>query len=99
MAIRKIELMHRQFEKLPGHKCAACSNLIEVRVHDMQLRKCKVYGITSSAASDWAQKYEACGMFDKPWDKGPIIRLVKPENAKDIEDEPLEGQVSFFEGE
>lgn len=33
----------------------------------MYLRKCTVYGATHSEASDWRKKYEACGLYNKPW--------------------------------
>ena len=95
MALRKIELMYRMFGKTEGHACRECSNLVEGRYHDKILRKCKVYGMTHSEASDWAKRYQACGMFNKPWDKAPIIRFVRPSKAEKEEDqsEPLEGQM------
>lgn len=100
MAVRKIELMHWYFGKAVGHKCKECSNLITGQYHDMTLRKCAVYGLTHSEASDWALKYDACGMFNKKWNGHPIIRLVKggsSAEAKAIIDEPLEGQMTFEE--
>ena len=97
MALRKIDLMHRQFGKCEGHACRECSNLIHVRAGDRPLTKCKVYGETSSEASDWTQRWQACGMFNKQWDKGPIIRLVRPERTKqeDAQRVPLDGQMSM----
>ena len=97
MALRKIDLMHRQFGKCQGHTCRECSNIIHVRANDRPLTKCKVYGETSSEASDWVQKYQACGMFNKHWDKGPIIQLVRPVRTKrqDIQSIPLDGQISL----
>ncbi len=95
MALRKIDLMHRQFGKCEGYACRECSNLIHTRAGDRPLTKCKVYGETSSEASDWTQRWQACGMFNKPWDKGPIIRLVRPERTKqeDAQRIPLDGQI------
>ena len=97
MALRKIDLMHRQFGKCEGHTCRECSNLIHVRANDRPLTKCKVYGETSSEASDWVQRYQACGMFNKHWDKCPIIQLVRPVRTKreDIQSIPLDGQISL----
>ena len=99
MALRKIDLMHKVFGRCPGRRCKDCSNLVKVRVSDMALTKCKVYGLTHSQASDWVQRYEACGMFNKPWGENqtPIIRLVTPENRKEQETKPIEGQMSFEE--
>lgn len=95
MALRKIDLMHRKFGKCEGHTCRECSNLIHVRVSNRSLTKCKVYGETYSEASDWTQRWQACGMFNKQWDKGPIIQLVRPVRTKkeDAQLIPLDGQM------
>lgn len=98
MAVRKIDLMHRHFGKCHGRKCKDCQNLVKLEYHCKPYIKCRVYGITQSEASDWVQKYEACGMFNKEWTGGDIIRLVKPERAAAQQDnDPIEGQVSIFE--
>lgn len=95
MAIRKIDLMHRQFGICEGHTCRECSNLEHIRANDRPLTKCRVYGCTSSAASDWAQRWQACGMFNKDWEKGPVIRTVKPirTDFKEMQRIPIDGQV------
>ena len=93
MAVRKIELMHRKFGKCDGHACRECNNLVKGVYHDRKLTKCKVYGMTHSQASDWAGRYQACGMFNKPWDKQPIIRLVSREKDVEQSSEPLDGQI------
>ncbi len=97
MALRKIELMYRLFGKTEGHACRECNNLIKVRVNDRPLTKCKVYGETSSEASDWVQWYQACGMFNQPWNKQPIIRQVTPARTtrEDIQSVPLDGQLKL----
>lgn len=97
MAIRKIDLMHRQFGKCEGHTCRECSNLMHVRANDRPLTKCKVYGNTPSEASDWVQRWQACGMFNKPWGKIPIIRMVKPVRTDHNEAQriPLDGQMKM----
>lgn len=96
MALRKIDLMHRHFGKCDGHTCGECSNLTE---GSWGHRKCKVYGVTSSEASDWAKRWQACGMFNKPYTGGgPVIELVRRGIAKsppEATQEPLEGQVSW----
>ena len=97
MALRKQQLMYKQFGMCDGHLCGECSNLVEGRYHDKILRKCKVYGMTHSEASDWAKRWLACGMFNKPYTGGPIMELVRPvrkQNALTIE-EPLEGQMTL----
>jgi len=88
--------MHRLFGKTEGHSCRECSNLVKVYANDRPLSKCKVYGETSSEASDWVQRYQACGMFGKQWDRGPIIRTVAPERKdRKQESAPIEGQISM----
>lgn len=97
MAPRKIDLMHRCFGKTDGHTCGECSNLVEGRYHDKILRKCKVYGMTHSEATDWAKRWLACGMFNKPYTGGPIMQLVKRSSNRPPQtpEEPLEGQMSW----
>lgn len=97
MALRKIDLMHRQFGKCDGHTCRECSNLVEGRYHDKVLRKCKVYGMTHSEASDWAKRWLACGLFNKQWGDKPIMRLVRPtrKDKEEMQNTPLDGQISM----
>ncbi len=95
MTIRKIELMYKTFGKCEGHTCSECSNLETWRISDRVVRKCAVYGLTYSEASDWAKRHQACGMFNKEWHGNNIIKLVRPDNSK-IQIEELEGQESFF---
>lgn len=99
MALRKQHLMYRQFGHCDGHVCGECSNLVEGYYHGKLLRKCKVYGMTHSEASDWAKRWLACGMFNKQYTGGRIIELVRPvrkQSAITIE-EPLEGQIRLEE--
>ena len=97
MALRKIDLMHRQFGKCEGHTCRECSNLVKGQYRSRTLTKCKVYGLTHSQASDWAQRWQACGMFNKPWGSKPIIRLVRPtrQEKEEMQNVPIEGQLSM----
>ena len=96
MALRKIALMHRLFGIELGHACRECSNLVKGKYHDRTLCKCRVYGLTHSEASDWAGRWQACGMFNKTWDKQPVMRDVIPERKqKEADNTPLEGQISL----
>ena len=92
MAIRKNHLMYKQFGICGEHICGECSNLVSFTYRDKRYKKCKVYGITQSEASDWANKYTACGMFNKEYGARPIIELVKREAVKP-EIEILDGQM------
>lgn len=94
--MRKLELMHFYFGKGEG-QCKDCSHLQAGRYHDKMLRKCDVYGMTHSEASDWALKYPACGMKNKQWSGGNMIRFVTPSNGvSKAPEEPLEGQEALF---
>ena len=99
MAVRKVELMHRMFGKNEAHTCGECNNLVEGRYHTRILRKCRIYGLTHSEASDWAKRWTACGKFNCEYSGRPIIDFVRPDRTKPpIQDEPLENQISFFGG-
>lgn len=94
--MRKIELMHFYFGKGEG-QCKDCSHLQTGRYHDRMLRKCDIYGMTHSEASDWALKYPACGQKNKPWTGGDMIRFVTPAGAEAKRPEPpLDGQQGLF---
>ena len=96
MAIRKIDLMHRQFSKTEGHTCRECSNLVKYYANTKPVSKCKIYGETSSEASDWVRRYQTCGMFNKPWQGKPIIRILTTERKnREQEGAPIEGQLSI----
>lgn len=100
MALRKIDLMHRLFGRVPGKKCKDCSNFASGFYHDRKLQKCEVYGLTHSEASDWRQKYEACGMFDREYDGEPVIRSVRKTMVLPRDPEqPMKNQISLFEEE
>jgi len=96
MALRKLELMHRMFGKDEAHTCGECKNMVEGRYRSRTLRKCRVYGLTHSEASDWAKRWTACGKFNSEYAGMPIIELVRP-NRTDlpVRDDPREGQLSM----
>ena len=96
MAIRKQQLMYKLFGTCDGHTCGECSNLVEEPYHGKMYRKCKVYGLTNSAASDWARRYLACGMFNRTYKGRPNIELVKPvRTSKEEHRIELEGQMKL----
>lgn len=72
------ERMHKQFGRDHIHKCGTCCNFVRGRYHDRILQKCKRYGLTHSEASDWAQSWQACGMYDRPLPDGerPLMEYV-----------------------
>lgn len=92
--IRKIALMYQMFGKAEGlHICKECGNFVTGRYHNKVYRKCKVYGLTHSEASDWANKYEACGMFNKEYKGRSVIDFVN--RNKQREADSMEGQLTI----
>lgn len=92
---RKIEKMYELFNREWGKRCKDCSHL-SGGVN--QYKKCEVYGNSASEATDWAQSYEACGMWNKPlpkgWDKPVISTMRGAVKGRDIQ---VPGQMSFLE--
>ena len=96
--MKKIDAMHAYFGILPDKRCEDCSNLIKGRYHTKFLRKCTVYGATNSEASDWRKKYVACGMFNKEWRGGEMMRVFQSSEMKKRKLErlePLDGQMEM----
>lgn len=100
MATRKIDLMHQLFGKTE-QLCKDCDHFLRERYRDKAYRKCEVYGVTSSEASDWNASYQACGLFNRPYpyEGNPIIRYVTPDRKAEADNEPLEGQLDLLGGD
>ena len=94
--MRKIELMHHYFGR-GEEQCRDCSHLQSGRYHDRMLRKCDVYGMTHSEASDWNLSFPACGQKNKPYNGGMIIRFVTSKVRADRATE-IEGQLEMGGG-
>lgn len=91
--ILKIDKMHKLFGK-SEHICKECKHFKKIDTAGVMSRKsvqkCECYGITHSESSDWAQKWQACGLFDKPYNGKLIIDVRIPEIAEETElDEQL----------
>lgn len=100
MSKKKIDLMHQIFGKAE-RMCKECDHFLRERYRDKLYRKCEVYGITNSEASDWNASYQACGLFNKPYPYVaiPIIRYVTPDRKVEVDNEPLDGQIDLFGGD
>ena len=94
---KKNDLMRQQFGACEGHVCKECSNFTTGRYMGMILRKCQVYGLTHSQASDWAGRWPACGMFNKEYTGRPIIEMRCGGGRKPPEQ--LENQITLFQEE
>lgn len=96
MALRKIEAMHKEYGRLDNKKCADCCNLSSYRQNRVWY-KCKAYGLSSSEATDWAKRNEACGLYGLDFDimkRTPLIEKLK-RSKKSIDEKPIKGQISW----
>lgn len=63
---KPIELMHLYFGVKEGaDHCGTCCNLVTISAGGKRFRKCKAYGATCSSKSDFAKKWEACGLYNR----------------------------------
>lgn len=92
--LRKIARMHSLFGESKGNKCKDCCHFHREQYRGRYYRKCLIYGDTQSETSDWAGKYDACGLYNKLY--GGDIEIISIRPSKEP-DEPLEGQISIFD--
>lgn len=61
----KIDAMHTQYGKRSGKLCKDCDYLCSYTAN-RRWYKCRMYGVSSSEATDWRLSYVACGLIDHP---------------------------------
>ena len=83
--------MHRLFGIGDGY-CKGCIHLID---QPGCYKKCKVYGNTGSEATDWAQKWPACGLKDKPYNGDRAIIEVIMHEKKKATNSQIDGQMTL----
>lgn len=88
--LKKIEEMHLRFGKEDG-KCGDCSNFRRYRYHGKGYSKCRIYGVSLSAATDWSGRNQACGMLNKDYNGTPIYK------RHIVRNEPEDNQMSLME--
>ena len=92
----KIDKMYKLFGK-SEHICKYCEHFKKINTSGLMARrfvqKCECYGITHSESSDWAQKWQACGLFNQPYNGKPVIEVRLSESEEEIE---LDGQLSLM---
>lgn len=91
LRLKKIDLMHGMFGTSDG-VCAECTHFVKGWYHTRILRKCEIYGLTHSEATDWRQSYQACGLKNKNTIHQNVYRCVKKQNEFPV---VLEGQVEM----
>lgn len=88
--LKKIEEMHSRFGTADG-KCKDCSNFRRYNYRGKGYSKCRAYGISLSAATDWNGRNTACGLFNKDYNGTPIYKRHVVRN------EPEDNQMSLME--
>ena len=92
---RKFDLMYEMFGRSTG-KCKDCQHYTTYRYHNKPYRKCELYGVTCSEATDWKASADACGLFpDKEYNGCEVVRLVRG-GALKIEQQ-IDGQMNLIE--
>lgn len=61
----KIAFMHDYYGVCDEHKCKECDHFERWQAGNKRVRKCNVYGVTSSVATDWNASFAACGAFNR----------------------------------
>ena len=97
MPDRKIAAMHKEYGKAQGYKCGDCPWLYRVQSITGKFYECKAYGPTGPAAS-WARSWAACGLYRCGVYIGHVPLQDRLRRAKQPDNEPIEGQISMFEG-
>lgn len=87
----KIASMHETYGVKEGYTCGSCCNLESIQ-NSRTCYKCRAYGITGSAASDWRKKWVACSLYNKDMMTPPIFRNPPEEVIED----PMPGQIDMF---
>jgi len=91
----KIAFMHDYFGKAEGYKCKDCMHLIKGHYHNLLLKKCEVYGMSHSVATDWNVTFDACGCFNKETDLEDLYKTRR--HSPEKKDFALNGQMSILE--
>lgn len=94
MILRKIDAMYHYFGTGTG-RCENCPHFIK-KFCDKTYYKCRMYGDSNAESTDWKRSYTACGLIDKPLPEDELKVVYRIVAVKD--NEPLPGQLSFFEG-
>lgn len=92
----KIDKMHKLFGK-SEHKCRECEHFKKIDTAGIMARrfvqKSECYGITHSESSDWAEKWQACGLFNQPYRGKLVIDVRMVKSDEEIE---IDGQLSLM---
>ena len=94
---RKIEAMHERFGVKPLRKCKECNNFFRGEYRGKVYKKCLVYGLNNSVATDWVGKNDACGMFNEVHRGRDIFDVIKQSKKVREAETQLKGQIGIFD--
>lgn len=79
-----------------GIVCRGCCNCKKHICGGKTIYKCLAYGVTMTKNTDWNPVYNACGLFNEPWDfnKTPLIEKLK--NKRKFKHLSYETQTDFL---
>lgn len=98
MADRKIAAMHKEYGHAWGKRCGDCPWLYSAEMRSgRRYYKCAAYGSSSAESTDWAKKWEACGLIDKTLPDVSLLERLK--HAARPTNRPIKGQIDIFGGE
>ena len=91
-----IQKMHQRHGVNPGNKCRDCCNIV-VKDYAKKYYKCEAYGLGYAKSTDWRLKWDACGMFGRPFNPHTMRTLVEVQRGRDASSQrvELDGQVTF----
>ena len=87
----KIALMHERFGSNEERKCKECDYYEHFRYRNKWYRKCRVYGMSHSEATDWNAGFVSCGCIDTPTNCRNIYKTKRPQRIV----EQLNGQMEI----
>lgn len=85
---RKVLAMYDMFGRVKN----VCGNCCHLKGDKGEYRKCEIYGVSRSAATDWAVSWQACGAFNLISATERNLYRSLPRKIE-FHDEPLDGQV------
>lgn len=87
----KIAFMHTFFGVCEGYKCKDCIHFEHWAVGNKTVRKCNVYGLSNSEATDWNASFTACGCCNKETEFKQLYR-TRTQNKMEVQ---VEGQIGM----
>lgn len=92
---RKISAMWDYFGILQGKHCADCCHLQCEIINQRNYWKCRIYGVSSSVATDWVKGWTACRAWNViAINKRDLYKQLR-HSPKEKKGEPIDGQIEL----